>query len=88
MLGLLMLDTRFPRPPGDIGHPATFGFPVRRRVVEGAAPGRVVRGAAEDRELRNAAGVTDDAINHDTTRASGTCFAHGAANRGEFRVGG
>ena len=51
MLGLLMLDTRFPRPPGDIGHPATFGFPVRRRVVEGAAPGRVVRGAVEDREL-------------------------------------
>jgi Asp/Glu/hydantoin racemase len=51
MLGLLMLDTRFPRPPGDIGHPATFGFPVRRRVVEGAAPGRVVRGVAEDREL-------------------------------------
>jgi len=27
-IGLLMLDTRFPRPPGDIGHPATFPFPV------------------------------------------------------------
>jgi hypothetical protein len=51
MLGLLMLDTRFPRPPGDIGHPTTFGFPVRRRVVAGAAPGRVVRGDAQDREL-------------------------------------
>jgi Asp/Glu/hydantoin racemase len=51
MLGLLMLDTRFPRPPGDIGHPGTFGFPVRRRVVAGAAPGRVVRGHAQDREL-------------------------------------
>jgi len=46
-----MLDTRFPRPPGDIGHPGTFGFPVRRRVVAGAAPGRVVRGHAKDREL-------------------------------------
>ncbi len=44
-LGLLMLDTRFPRPPGDIGHPATFGFPVRRRVVQGATPERVVRGS-------------------------------------------
>jgi hypothetical protein len=51
MLGLLMLDTRFPRPHGDVGHPGTFGFPVRRRVVAGAAPGRVVRGDAQDCEL-------------------------------------
>ncbi len=44
-LGLLMLQTRFPRPPGDIGHPRTFAFPVRRRVVPGATPERVVRGS-------------------------------------------
>lgn len=43
-LGLLMLDTRFPRPRGDIGHPDTFAFPVRRRTVAGATPARVVRG--------------------------------------------
>ena len=43
-LGLLMLQTRFPRPLGDIGHPQTFNFPVRRRVVQGATPERVVRG--------------------------------------------
>ena len=43
-LGLLMLHTRFPRPPGDIGHPETFVFAVRRRVVQGATPDRVVRG--------------------------------------------
>lgn len=43
-LGLLMLQTRFPRPPGDIGHPGTFAFAVRRRVVEGATPARVVPG--------------------------------------------
>jgi len=42
-LGLLMLQTRFPRPPGDIGHPRTFGFPVRQRVVRGATPERVLR---------------------------------------------
>jgi hypothetical protein len=42
-LGVLMLDTRFPRVPGDIGHPATFDFPVRYRVVRGASPQRVVR---------------------------------------------
>ena len=42
-LGVLMLDTRFPRPPGDIGNPATFGFPVRYAVVRGASPQRIVR---------------------------------------------
>ena len=44
MLGILMLQTRFPRPPGDIGHPASFSFPVRHRVVPGALPAAVVRG--------------------------------------------
>jgi Asp/Glu/hydantoin racemase len=43
MLGVLMLETRFPRPPGDIGNPASFAFPVRYRVVAGASPQRVVR---------------------------------------------
>jgi hypothetical protein len=43
-LGLLMLDTRFPRVPGDVGHPATFDFPVRHVVVRGADPQRIVRG--------------------------------------------
>jgi Asp/Glu/Hydantoin racemase len=44
VLGILMLETRFPRPQGDIGHDATFDFAVRRRVIEGANPERVVRG--------------------------------------------
>ena len=38
-----MLETRFPRRVGDIGHAATFDFPVRRAVVRGATPQRVVR---------------------------------------------
>ncbi len=38
-----MLQTRFPRPPGDVGHPQTFAFDVRPRVVDGATPERVVR---------------------------------------------
>ncbi len=42
LLGIVMLETRFPRPPGDIGHPGTFAFAVRRRVVRGASPQRVV----------------------------------------------
>ena len=41
-LGVLMLDTRFPRLVGDIGNPATFPFPVRYRKVVGASPLRVV----------------------------------------------
>jgi Asp/Glu/hydantoin racemase len=39
-----MLETRFPRPLGDVGHPRTFAFTVRRAVVHGATPKRVVRG--------------------------------------------
>jgi hypothetical protein len=45
-LGVVMLDTRFPRPPGDVGHPDAFGVPVRQRVVQGAWPGTIVQTAA------------------------------------------
>ena len=41
-LGILMLDTRFPRLHGDIGNARTFPFPVRYRTVRGASPSRVV----------------------------------------------
>ena len=44
-LGIIMLDTTFPRIPGDVGNPATFPFPVHYEVVEGASPRRVVREA-------------------------------------------
>ncbi len=44
-LGLIMLDTVFPRIPGDVGNPDTFSFPVIREVVEGASPERVVNEA-------------------------------------------
>jgi hypothetical protein len=43
-----MLDTRFPRPPGDIGNDDTFRrnrIPVRFRVISGASPVRIVRPA-------------------------------------------
>lgn len=41
-LGVVMLETRFPRPRGDIGNGQTFAFPVRYRTVCGASPRRVV----------------------------------------------
>ncbi len=47
-LGLLMLETQFPRPPGDVGHPQTFrqlGIEARLHVVPGASPNLVVRQA-------------------------------------------
>src|SRR6059058_4382685 len=44
---ILLLDTRFPRIPGDVGNAATFPFPVRYRRVSGADPDLVVRRGAE-----------------------------------------
>lgn len=42
-LGLLVLDTRFPRLPGDAGRPDSYPMPVLQRVVAGATPARVVQ---------------------------------------------
>lgn len=41
-VGVLTLDTVFPRIPGDVGNATTFDFPVRFSVVRGASPKRVV----------------------------------------------
>src|SRR5215469_6249122 len=46
-VGILMLETRFPRIPGDMGNAETWPFPVLYKVVPGAAPRRVVRDKAE-----------------------------------------
>jgi Asp/Glu/hydantoin racemase len=53
-LGILMLDAKFPRIPGDMGNATTWPFPVLYRVVQGATPERVV--------LKGAAGLLPDFI--------------------------
>jgi len=46
-LGILMLEARFPRIPGDMGNATTWPFPVLYRIVTGATPESVVlKGAA------------------------------------------
>jgi Asp/Glu/hydantoin racemase len=53
-IGILMLEARFPRIPGDMGNALTWPFPVRYKVVRGASPERVV--------LRRAEGLLPDFI--------------------------
>lgn len=43
-LALLRLDTRFPRPVGDIGNPNTHAFPLRTVIVRGADAAGAVHG--------------------------------------------
>ncbi len=45
-LGILMLEARFARIPGDMGNATTWPFPVLYRVVKGASPQRVVLNGA------------------------------------------
>ena len=42
-LGILSLDTKFPRIHGDIGNAETWPFPVLYKIVEGASRDMVVR---------------------------------------------
>lgn len=67
-LGILMLEARFPRIPGDMGNAATWPFPVLYRVVRGASPERVVlegaRGLLSDfvREAKDLVDLGAEAI--------------------------
>jgi len=63
MLGILTLDTAFPRIRGDIGCPETFDFPVKYATVQGADPEHVVHlgsDAALPHFVRAAEGLIED----------------------------
>jgi len=64
-LGILMLEARFPRIPGDMGNATTWPFPVLYRVVPGASPEKVV--------LEGARGLLPDFVT-----AARELVAHGA----------
>jgi len=64
-LGILMLDARFPRIPGDMGNATTWPFPVLYKVVAGATPEQVV--------LKGAAGLLPAFLD-----AAAELVAHGA----------
>ena len=42
-IGILMLESKFPRIPGDMGNATTWDFPVLYKVVKNASPDSVVR---------------------------------------------
>lgn len=50
-LGVLMLDTRFPRIEGDVGNPASFDFPVIYRRLEGVGPADAVAARPDEPRL-------------------------------------
>ena len=53
-VGILMLEARFPRIPGDMGNATSWNFTVHYKIVRGASPDKVVR--------RNAEGLLPDFI--------------------------
>ncbi len=52
VLGIIMLDTQFPRPLGDVGNTQTFGVSVHHDTVKGVWPAKVVTSAASLRQAR------------------------------------
>jgi hypothetical protein len=53
-IGILMLDTAFPRILGDAGNSDSYPFPVRLRIVPGAGSRDIVQGARPDAALVSA----------------------------------
>jgi hypothetical protein len=57
-IGILMIEGRFPRPPGAIGNASSFPFPVMHHVVRGFSGSRTVRDLAaldpDSKEFRTA----------------------------------
>jgi Asp/Glu/hydantoin racemase len=69
-LGILMLEARFPRIPGDTGNATTWPFPVLYKVVREATPDRAVRQGAQglfEKFLEAARALVADGVDGITT---------------------
>ncbi|MDJ0946044.1 MAG: aspartate/glutamate racemase family protein [Kiloniellales bacterium] len=82
-LGVVQLNTRFPRLPGDIGNPQSFPFPVVYRRVEAATVAAVVReGAADEAAARALIGAAHALVESDGVSLIATsCGFLGALQR-------
>ena len=72
MLGIVTLDTAFPRVPGDIGAPATFPFPVRVVTIPGASVDMIVHGR-DATWLRPFTAAIDDLAGAGCSAVTTTC---------------
>jgi len=71
-LGILMLEARFPRIPGDMGNATTWPFPVLYKIVPGANPESVVlKGAAG--LLSNFIGAAQELVRHGAEAITTNC---------------
>lgn len=69
-IGILMLEAKFPRIPGDMGNALTWPFPVHYKVVRDATPDAVVRNNAKGlfgNFLKAATELVDDGVDGITT---------------------
>ena len=69
-VGILMLEARFTRIPGDMGNALTWNFPVHYKVVRGATPDLVVRQGAQgllESFITAARELVDDGVDGITT---------------------
>ena len=81
-MGIIMLETHFPRIPGDVGNASTWSFPVIYRVAKDASPHRVVNegdisllepfiDAAEELEGEGASAITTSRLRDVSKRDGG-----------------
>ncbi len=69
-VGILMLEARFPRIPGDMGNATTWPFPVLYKVVRDASPDLIVRHGARgmlDNFIQAAKELVADGVDGITT---------------------
>jgi Asp/Glu/hydantoin racemase len=69
-VGILVLETKFPRIPGDMANATTWDFPVLYKIIKNAAPDKVVRKGAQgllDRFIKGAQELEKEGVRAITT---------------------